>query len=305
MLASFMSPGFSFRATEAEDGARVARSYFSKRYKRHVLRFDHYCVWVNNDIGKHNHLAFYLFVTATVMHLGGALVLGHRYYKEIDYMAMAVKHGDLVSNDMFIIPPSMDGSRGPQLQPPDKMFQSVMTSLKILAGELGPATALLTVVLVCFIYSAFLWYMQTWHILNNITTLEYLKVAWHSPTPKPWSQGVRKNVWLFLTAWASEDHFVLADDNNEYEEHDMETDEGVARAVRQHASQGRRAVVKAVPVIRVLAPGEATKEPTARVVGIQKPGEEMKPVATTVIPAAGPIVGGATTAKKRSGKSAQ
>ena len=133
----------------------------------------------------------------------------------------------------------------------------------------------------------------------------------------PWNQGFKANIWLFLTGWAGEDHFLLADDADDYgdEQQDMETDEGVARAMRKLNTKGKPAVAGPgevpvvrpvrVPVVNVVKPGDVTKLPTARVIGMQKPGGGMEPVpgdAAKAIPAAGPTVGGATTAKKRGGK---
>ena len=46
---------------------KLARSKYCRMSQRHVPRFDHYCIWLNQAVGEENHRYFYMFVMSTAI----------------------------------------------------------------------------------------------------------------------------------------------------------------------------------------------------------------------------------------------
>lgn len=67
---------------------KIARSKFDSMTNRHVARFDHYCVWLNNSVGEENYRFFLIFLAVHMF------MLSYGSYA----IAQIFRHDTLVKN---------------------------------------------------------------------------------------------------------------------------------------------------------------------------------------------------------------
>lgn len=76
------------------------RSKYSKEKGLNIARFDHYCPWVNNNIGVRNHKVFFAFVLSLEIGAICWLKLALEYFSEIDLPKQLEKYCDIYFEDL-------------------------------------------------------------------------------------------------------------------------------------------------------------------------------------------------------------
>jgi len=149
---------FSSKICTRTNVRKLARSKFCKMSNRHIPRFDHFCVWLNQSVGYHNYRFFLLFLLVHALMLtygfvACALILYGRATSEnlFQIQFYNTKTREYVNASWLVVFSYLSKERG--------LF---VVGLLILSGVMG---------LVMWGFAIFHFYLTSW----GMTTNEYVR----------------------------------------------------------------------------------------------------------------------------------
>lgn len=133
---------------------KPARSKHSSQTNRCVSKFDHYCIWINNDVGELNYKWFHLFI---IMNFIACFWCAAGYM--LTFIAI-VKESDLM-NAIFVMPDQRRVKGNPAV-----VIQYLMSKYIIPVGQM---LFLFGCSLMAFFFGSYHWYLTATNTTTNET----------------------------------------------------------------------------------------------------------------------------------------